>query len=120
PVEVKKTLNPQMAKALEDLKGEIAATETAIRTKDMDIKNRMAQQVEIHAKIQQYQGRIDVTPINQQRYQGLIRDYELAKEKYDEMSKRKSLSETAANMIDRKAGENLEVLDSASLPEAPT
>jgi uncharacterized membrane protein YgdD (TMEM256/DUF423 family) len=36
------------------------------------------------------------------------------------MSKRKSLSETATNMEDRKAGENLEVLDPASLPEAPT
>jgi uncharacterized protein involved in exopolysaccharide biosynthesis len=120
PVEVRRTLSPQVAKALEDLKGEISATETAIRAKDLDIKQRMAQQVELHAKIQQYQGRIDVSPVNQQRYQSLLRDYDLAKEKYDEMSKRKSLSETAANMIDRKAGENLEVLDSASLPEAPT
>src|SRR5262249_47010430 len=33
----KKVLTPQMAKALEDLKGEIAATETAIRAKDLDI-----------------------------------------------------------------------------------
>jgi chromosome segregation ATPase/uncharacterized membrane protein YgdD (TMEM256/DUF423 family) len=120
PAETKKVITPQMAKALEELKGDIAAVETQIRTKDMDIKQRMQQQVDLHAKIQQYQSRIDVSPLNLQRYQGLMRDYDLAKEKYDEMSKRKSLSETAANMIDRKAGENLEVLDSASLPEAPT
>ena len=119
PVEVKRTLNPQMAKALEELKGEIARVETSIRTKDLDIKQRMAQQVELRAKIQGYQNRIDVSPLNQQRFIGLQRDYDLAKEKYDEMSKRKSLSETATNMEDRKAGENLEVLDTASLPEAP-
>jgi uncharacterized protein involved in exopolysaccharide biosynthesis len=120
PVEVKKSLNPQMGKALEELKMEIAAVETSIRTKDLDIKQRMQQQIDLHAKIQAYQNRIDVSPINQQRYIGLMRDYDLAKEKYDEMSKRKSLSETATNMEDRKAGENLEVLDPASLPEAPT
>jgi uncharacterized protein involved in exopolysaccharide biosynthesis len=120
PVEVKKSLNPQMGRALEELKMEIAQVETSIRTKDLDIKQRMQQQVDLHAKIQAYQNRIDVSPINQQRYVGLMRDYDLAKEKFDEMSKRKSLSETATNMEDRKAGENLEVLDPASLPEAPT
>jgi polysaccharide biosynthesis transport protein len=120
PVEVKRSLNPQMGRALEELKGEIASVETSIRTKDLDIKQRMAQQVDLHAKIQGYQNRIDVGPVNQQRYVSLMRDYDLAKEKYDEMSKRKSLSETATNMEDRKAGENLEVLDPASLPEAPT
>ena len=82
--EVKKSLTPQMAQALEQLKMEIAQVETSIRTKDLDIKQRMQQQVELHAKIQAYQNRIDVSPVNQQRYIGLVRDYDLAKEKYDD------------------------------------
>jgi uncharacterized protein involved in exopolysaccharide biosynthesis len=116
----KKVVSPQVAKALEDIKMQIASVETAIRTKELDIKDRMKQQVDLQAKIQAYQGRIEVSPINQQKYIALMRDYDLAKEKYDEMSKRKALSETASNMEDRKAGENLEVLDPASLPESPT
>jgi len=117
---VKKIVSPQVAKALEDIKMQIATVETAIRTKDLDIKERMKHQVDVHNKIQAYQSRIEVSPINQQKYIALMRDYDLAKEKYDEMSKRKGLSETATNMEDRKAGENLEVLDPASLPESPT
>ena len=35
------------------------------------------------------------------------------------MSKRKEASETARNLEEHKAGENLEVLDPASLPEQP-
>jgi len=112
----RRVLNPQVAKALEAIKMQVASVETAIRDKDLDIKERMKQQVELHAKIQAYQSRIEVSPINQQKYIALMRDYDLAKEKYDEMSKRKALSETATNMEDRKAGENLEVLDAASLP----
>jgi uncharacterized protein involved in exopolysaccharide biosynthesis len=116
----RKAVSPQVAKALEDIKMQINLVETAIRTKELDIKERMRQQVEIRQKIAGYQSRIEVSPINQQKYIALMRDYDLAKEKYDEMSKRKALSETATNMEDRKAGENLEVLDPASLPESPT
>ena len=35
------------------------------------------------------------------------------------MSKRREISETSQNLEERKAGENLEVLDPASLPEQP-
>ena len=116
----KKVISAQVARALEDIKMQINSVETAIRTKDLDIKERMKQMLEVQQKIQMFQSRIEVSPINQQKYIALMRDYDLAKEKYDEMSKRKALSETASNMEDRKAGENLEVLDPASLPESPT
>ena len=121
PVRGQEAAEPADRQALEELKREIARWRHPIRTKDLDIKQRMQAAGRVaRAKIQGYQTRIDVSPINQQRYVGLMRDYDLAKEKYDEMSKRKSLSETATNMEDRKAGENLEVLDPASLPDSPT
>ena len=46
-----------------------------------------------------------------------MRDYQLAKANYEDMSKRKETSETSSNLEERKAGENLETLDPASLPE---
>jgi polysaccharide biosynthesis transport protein len=86
----------------------------------MDIKDRLRQQSEIQARIQGYQARIDVSPVNEQRYNALMRDYALAKQRYDDLNQKKSMSVTADNMEQRKAGENLEVLDIASLPEVPT
>jgi uncharacterized protein involved in exopolysaccharide biosynthesis len=118
--EAPKRPNPQVQKALEDIKSNIATVQTAIQTKELDIKERTRQQEELHQRIQAYQGRIDISPVNEQRYASLMRDYGLAKEKYDDLNKKKSQSETSAAMEERKAGENLEMLDSASLPEAPT
>jgi capsular polysaccharide biosynthesis protein len=116
----RRQVSPQVQKALEDIRGNIATTETQIRAKELDIKERVKQQAEVQAQIQAYQNRIDVSPINEQHYTQLMRDYALAKEKYDEMSKKKGESETAQAIDERKAGENLEVLDPASLPESPT
>jgi uncharacterized protein involved in exopolysaccharide biosynthesis len=113
-------VSPQVQKALEDIRGNIATTETQIRAKELDIKERIKQQAEVQAQIQAYQNRVDVSPINEQHYTQLMRDYALAKEKYDDMSKKKAQSETAQAIDERKAGENLEVLDPASLPESPT
>ena len=55
---------------------------------------------------------------NEQQYAAAVRDYELAKQNYAEMVEAGSL-ETAQNLEEHKAGQNLEVLDPASLPERP-
>ena len=115
----KKIVNPQMARGVEELKGAIASVNAQIQAKNLDIQERIKQQAELNKAIQSYQARIEVSPTNEQKYAALLRDYGLAKAKYEEMSRKKELSETAANMEERKAGENLEVLDAASLPEQP-
>ena len=111
--------NPQMARSLEDIRSAMATIQAQIRTKDIDLEQRIKQQAELNKAIQGYQARIEVSPVNEQRYAALLRDYGIAKIKYEEMAHKKELSETAQNLEDRRAGENLEVLDTASLPEQP-
>jgi uncharacterized protein involved in exopolysaccharide biosynthesis len=113
-------LNPQAARALEDIKSQIANVQAQIQAKDHDIQQRTKNVADLNKSIQAYQGRIDVSPVNEQTYQDLRRDFEIAKTKYEEMARKKELSDTAQNLEERKIGENLEVLDSASLPEAPS
>jgi protein tyrosine kinase modulator len=120
PERPRKIVNAQVAKTLEDIKMNIASVETSMRAKEMDIRDRTRQQAELHKQVEALQSRIEVSPINQQKYGILMRDYALAKQKYEDLNLKKSLSETATNMEERKAGENLEVLDPASLPEVPT
>jgi len=112
-------VNPQVARALEDNKAAIASVQASIQAKNLDIEDRVKQQGELNHAIQAYQARIEASPLNEQRYAALLRDYNLAKEKYADMAKRREVSETAQNLEERKAGENLEVLDPASLPEQP-
>ena len=118
--EPKPVTNPQMLRSVEDIKSAIASAQVAIRAKDLDLAERRKQQDQIRKAIGGYQARIEVAPLSEQKYTQLTRDYMLAKAKYEEMMLKKSLSETANNMEERKAGENLAVLDDASLPDKPT
>ena len=116
----KRVVNPTVARALEDNKAAIASVQASVQAKNIDIEKRVEQQAELAKAIQAYQARIEVSPVNEQKYAALLRDYQLAKEKYQDMSKRREISETSQNLEERKAGETLEVLDPASLPEQPS
>ena len=115
--EPKKMLNPQAAQTLETIKQAVASTNTQIQTRNMEMEERTRRQKELQNEIAQYRARIEASPLNEQHYAALQRDYQLAKQNYDEMSKRRGMSETATNLEERKGGENLEILDAASLPE---
>jgi succinoglycan biosynthesis transport protein ExoP len=114
-----KVVNPQAAKSLEDIRNEENTVMTQIAAKQSDIEAKIRRQAELNKMLGGYQSRIESSTGNQQQYEALLRDASLAKSQYEEMSKRKDISDTAKDLEDRKAGENLEVLDPASLPEQP-
>ena len=116
----RRVVNPQMQRSLEDLKNEQAHVQAQIAAKQSDIESKIRRQADLHRAVNDYQGRVQSGTANQQQYDGLLRDYQLAKQSYEEMSRRKEASSTARNLEEHKAGENLEVLDPASLPEQPT
>jgi uncharacterized protein involved in exopolysaccharide biosynthesis len=115
--EPKRVVNPQAAQSLESIKQAMASVNAQIQTRNMEMEERVRRQKELQSEIAGYRSRIEASPLNEQRYASLQRDYQLAKQNYDEMSKKKEMSETAANLEERKAGETLEILDAASLPD---
>jgi succinoglycan biosynthesis transport protein ExoP len=110
----------QVAQSLESIKMAMANTQAQIQARNMEMEERVRRQKELQTEIDAYRARIEASPINEQRYAQLLRDYQLAKQDYDEKSRKREISETASNLEERKAGENLEVLDPASLPEQPS
>jgi protein tyrosine kinase modulator len=114
-----KSINPQVARSIEDTKSAMAVLETQIQGKNADIEERVRQQKDINKAIAQYQARIEASPLIEQKYAALQREYQIAKDNFDDKAKRRQISETSQNLEERKAGENLEVLDPASLPEQP-
>ena len=112
-----KITNPQVAQSLESLKMQMANVKAQIQARNMEMEERSKRQKELQSEIAAYRARIEAVPINEQRYEELLRDYNLAKADYDDKSKKKEISETSSNLEERKAGENLETLDPASLPE---
>jgi uncharacterized protein involved in exopolysaccharide biosynthesis len=115
----RKVTNPQMQKSLQDVQAQISATQVRIQATTMDVEERTRQRADVEKQITAIQSRIEMSPPLEQEYAGLLRDSELARQNYSEMVKRREASETAQNLEEHKAGQNLEVLDPASLPEAP-
>jgi polysaccharide chain length determinant protein (PEP-CTERM system associated) len=112
-----KTTNPQVAQSLENLKLQMANVNAQITARNMEMEERTKRLKEVQAEIAAYRARIEASPINEQRYDQLLRDYNLAKADYNDKAQKKEISETSRNLEERKAGENLETLDPASLPE---
>ncbi len=115
-----RVVNPEVERSIEEIKGEINTTQTAINNKQVAIEEASRQRAELEKEIGYFQKRLDAAPINEQQYSSLLNDYTLAKQDYQDKSKKQEVSETAQNLEDRKAGQNLEVLDPASLPDQPT
>jgi uncharacterized protein involved in exopolysaccharide biosynthesis len=103
-----------------DVEGQIKSTQARIHALDLDMKERVAKQRRIEAEISELNSRILSNPLRQGEYAKLIRDYNLAKQRYDDLNLKKANSEVANRLEDRSAGENLEVLDPASLPLKPS
>ena len=111
--------NPVVARQLEQYRTEQTGLQTQIAAKQMEIDNLKHSQQQLQKVIADYNKRLQAAPLNEQQYNALQRDYNLAKEDYEAMTKRHEQAETAQNIEEHKAGENLEVLDPASLPEQP-
>ena len=74
----------------------------------------------MNASVKAYQSRVQDSPAGDQQYAELIRDRDLAKQKYQELEAKRQKSAISMDMESHQQGETLEVLDSASLPTTPT
>ena len=111
--------SPAEEKAKQELEAAIARTEGQINAKNVELEQRTKTQAQLNEALKGYQARIQTSPIVDRKYAELTRDYTLAREKYDDLNKKKSQSEMASSLERRGHGERLEPLDPASLPEKP-
>jgi uncharacterized protein involved in exopolysaccharide biosynthesis len=120
PAPPKKTVNPIALKTRGEIEAQIKTTQARIRGLDLDSEERVRMQKGLFDQLKLASDRIQSNPLMQGEYAQLTRDYTLAKERYDRLSQQKSSSEVANRLEDRSAGENLEVLDPATLPLKPS
>ena len=71
-------------------------------------------------QIRLYQSRVAISPGVEEKYKLLTRDYETAQKFYTDLLAKKSTSEMATDMERRQQGEQMHLLNAASLPESPS
>lgn len=117
---VKRVPNQQVYKAVQDLAASNNVLKTEIQNLNIQMDEKVKQIQEMNRNIASYQSRVEGSPQLEGRYISLTRDLALAKQTYEDLHRKTEVSETAKDLEEHKAGENLEVLDPATDPQAPS
>jgi polysaccharide chain length determinant protein (PEP-CTERM system associated) len=90
-----------------------------LRALDQAIVQKRHEQDKIQGEIRIYQDRISSSPIVQEEFKNLTRDYQTAQQFYDDLLKKMNQSKMATDLERRQQGEQFRVMDEPNLPETP-
>jgi hypothetical protein len=74
----------------------------------------------IQNQVRVYQDRISSSPMVQEEYKNITRDYQTAQAFYDDLLKKMNQSKMATDLERRQQGEQFSVMDQPNLPDGPT
>ena len=87
---------------------------------DETIREKSAEQTKLQQAIKEYERRVQLSPAVEEQYKALTRDYQSAQAFYDDILKKKSMSEMSTDLERRQQGEQFRIVDPANLPEKPS
>jgi len=93
--------------------------ESQIKANKMEIDNRQRAVQELHRRIEEYQSRLNMTPVREQQLAGLTRNYEQSRKNYEQLLAKRDQSEMATDLEKRQEGQQFRVLDPPNLPQKP-
>ncbi len=105
-----KLMEPQQ---IQQLRNQIHVTEQIIQEKTRD-QDRLQQTVRT------YQARVQLSPLVEEQFKQLTRDYETALKFYNELLAKRNESDMATKLERGQQGEQFRVMDPANLPEKPS
>jgi uncharacterized protein involved in exopolysaccharide biosynthesis len=115
----KKGTNFASASSITQLQGQIDATNAQLKVLEMQRASKMKDQEAVAKAMTSYQERLAATSSIEATYADLQRDDRAASEKYQVLLAKEQLAEQNGDLLQRKAGETLDVLDPPSLPTQP-
>lgn len=90
-----------------------------IRGMDAMIAQKAREQAGIQAQVRTYQDRLASSPMVQEEYKNVTRDYQTALAFYNDLQQKMNSSKMATSLEIRQQGEQFKVMDAANLPEEP-
>ncbi|MBL8214383.1 MAG: hypothetical protein JNK87_26920 [Bryobacterales bacterium] len=112
--------NPNVLREQRELEAIVKRLQGLMEAKDLEMEEARREAQRIDALIRTTQSRIDATPLGEKEYMELLRDRELVRQRVDDLNKKQSVSRIATDLESRQQGENLELLDPASIPQKPS
>ena len=112
--------NEQRVRATINESPEIQELRARLRQTDLAVSQRARELEELQRQIKILQGRVQLSPMIQQQFKALTRDYQTALSFYNDLLKKRNESQMATELERRQQGEQFRVLDPPSLPEKPS
>ncbi len=99
---------------------ELAQLRVALRGMDETVRLKRAEQTRLEGEIRSFQSRVQLSPVVEEQYKSLTRDYESALQFYNDLLNKKTQAEMATDLELRREGEQFRVMDSPDLPARPS
>jgi len=109
-----------LTRELQAMQVTLKQMEVLIQAKTAEQTDFSAELVRLNGQVRDFQNRIGSTPMADQEFVGLTRDYDSAKLEYQQLLAKQSDAKRGQEVERRNQGETLELLDAASLPVEPT
>ena len=93
--------------------------ESQLEANKLEISNRQKEIKQLDAEIDDYQHRLNLTPVREQEFASIIRDHDESQKNYESLLAKKLQSQMATNLERRQQGETFRVLDPPNLPQKP-
>jgi polysaccharide chain length determinant protein (PEP-CTERM system associated) len=116
--ETKSPIDPAQAKLHEP--PQIQQLRARVKQDDLNIADLTRRQSRIQEQIQGMQARVQASPMVEEHYKELTRNYQTAQQIYNELLKKQSDSSIAKDLEHEQESENFRVLDPPSYPQAPS
>ncbi len=113
PVPAASTPNRNDSLSVQQLRAQLRSLEQGIQQKKHD-------QAMIQGQIRMYQDRISSSPLVQEEFKSITRDYTTAQAFYDDLLKKMNQSKMATDLEKRQQGEQFRVMDEPNLPDGPS
>jgi polysaccharide chain length determinant protein (PEP-CTERM system associated) len=99
--------------------GEIKQLRATLNSLDISIRDKTKQQQELRNRLSTYEAHLQLSPVVEQQYRALTRDFATAQEEYNTLLKQSGTASRGAELDRRQQGEQFRILDVASLPGKP-
>jgi len=113
---------PENSKSVRTVESNTATAQvkSQLESNRLEIQNASDEAKQIEARIEDYQRRLNLTPVREAQLADLLRGYDQSKQRYDELSSKKTESELATGMEIRQQAQRFNLIDPPSLPMTPS
>jgi polysaccharide chain length determinant protein (PEP-CTERM system associated) len=102
-----------------DSASSIARAQSALQAKDMELEDLARRLRENQMRIREANGQIQASPVAQQEYIQLLRQRDVAQDRFNSLNGKMQTSAMATEVESRQQGETLEVLEQPVMPSGP-